>query len=101
MNKKSIRLPAHPGLVLKEEVLDPAGLSLNRLARELRVPVNRLSQIVHGRRAITPDTSIRLGRYFGFSQDYWLNLQTRYGFELVRRQSGSRIEAEVRPRRAA
>ena len=101
MSQQMLRRPVHPGVLLKEELLDPFGLSLNQLARALKVPANRLSQIVSGRRSISPDTSIRLGRYFGFSADYWLNLQVRYEFECVRRASGARIAAEVRPRRAA
>ena len=86
MIRTSTRWPAHPGPVLKEETLNPAALSLNHLAKELKVPANRLSQIVNGRRAISPDTSI---------------LHTRYEFELVRRQFGTRIEAEVTLRQAA
>jgi len=101
MEKKTLRLPTHPGILLKEELLEPQGLSLNQLGLALHVPVNRLSQIVRGKRAITPDTSIRLGRYFGFSPEYWLNLQTRYEFEMVQRQWGARIASEVKPRRAA
>jgi addiction module HigA family antidote len=61
------RLPVHPGTVLKKDLLDPLGMSINQLAKELRVPANRLSQIVRGRRGITPDTSLRLARYFGFT----------------------------------
>jgi len=85
-----VRPPVHPGRVLKEDLLDPLELS-----------VNRLSQIVRGARAITPDTSLRLGRYFGFLPDYWLKLQMHYDFELARRTSLARIEREVHPRRAA
>ena len=76
-------------------------MSVNKLTRELRVPANRLSQIVNGRRAISPDTSIRLGRYFGFSSEYWHNMQKHYEFELARRSSHPRIQRDVRPRRAA
>ncbi len=96
-----LRPPVHPGRILKEDLLDELGLSINRLAIELRVPANRLSQIVNGRRSITPDTSIRLGRYFGFSNEYWHNLQKHYDFEVVRRSSERHIEREVRPREAA
>jgi addiction module HigA family antidote len=91
----------HPGRVLKEDLLDPLGISVNRLASELKVPANRLGQIVHGRRAITPDTSIRLGRFFGFSPDYWHNMQRHHDFELARRESLARIEREIQPREAA
>ena len=95
-----IRMPIHPGEILQEEMLVPLGMSLSELARGLQVPVNRLSQIVRGLRAVTPDTAIRLSRYFGFSPDYWLQLQMRYDFELVRRRDGERIEREVKPREA-
>ena len=95
------RLPVHPGTVLKKDLLDPLGMSINQLAKELRVPANRLSQIVRGRRGITPDTSLRLARYFGFTPEYWLNMQTHYDMEIIRRQSMKQIEKEVNPREAA
>ena len=95
------RPPVHPGEILKADLLDPLALSINQTAKAIRVPANRLNQIVHGRRAITPDTSLRLGRYFGFSPDYWLRLQMHYEFELARRNSLARIQREVRPRKAA
>ena len=95
------RPPVHPGRILREDLLGPLGLSVNQLAKALRVPANRLSQIVRGTRAVTPDTSLRLGRYFGFSPDFWLRLQMHYEFELARRTSLPKIEREVRPRRAA
>ncbi len=95
------RPPVHPGVILKMDLLDPLGMSINRLAKELRVPANRLSQIVHGRRKITPDTSLRLGRYFGFSPEYWLNMQTHFDLEIIRRQSMRKIEREIKPREAA
>jgi addiction module HigA family antidote len=94
-------MPIHPGEILREELLVPMGLSLSELARGIHVPVNRLSQIVRGLRAVSPDTAIRLSRYFGFSPDYWMQLQMRYDFELVRRRDGERIEREVTPREAA
>jgi antitoxin HigA-1 len=94
-------MPPHPGRILKEDLLDPLEMSINKLARALRVPANRLSQIVQGRRSVTPDTSLRLARYFGFSPDYWLNLQSHYDLEVARRQSELRIEQEVVPREAA
>ena len=94
-------MPVHPGTVLKKDLLDPLGMSINQLAKELRVPANRLSQIVRGRRGITPDTSLRLARYFGFTPEYWLNMQTHYDMEITRRQSMKQIEKEVNPREAA
>ena len=95
------RLPVHPGTILKKDLLDPLGMSINKLAKELRVPANRLSQIIRGRRGITPDTSLRLARYFGFTPEYWLNMQTHYDMEITRRQSMKQIEKEVNPREAA
>ena len=95
------RPPVHPGAILKMDLLDPLGMSINRLAKELRVPANRLSQIVQGKRGISPDTSLRLGRYFGFSLDYWLNMQAHYDLEIIRRQSMRKIEKEIKPREAA
>jgi addiction module HigA family antidote len=88
-------------MVLKMDLLDPSGMSINRLAKELHVPANRLSQIVQGKRGITADTSLRLARYFGFTSEYWLNMQTRYDLEIIRRQSIKKIEQEIKPREAA
>ncbi len=99
--KPAFRPPIHPGRILKEDLLDPLHLSVNQLALGLRVPANRLGQIVHGRRAITPDTSIRLGRYFGFSREYWHNMQKHYEFELARRSCQARIARQIKPRQAA
>ena len=96
-----LRPPVHPGMVLKLDLLDPSGMSINRLAKELHVPANRLSQIVQGKRGITADTSLRLARYFGFTPEYWLNMQTHYDLEITRRQSIRRIEREIKPREAA
>ncbi len=96
-----LRTPVHPGTVLKLDLLEPLGMSINRLAKELRVPANRLSQIVRGQRGITADTSLRLARYFGFAPEYWLNMQAHYDLEVVRRQSILKIEREVKPRAAA
>jgi antitoxin HigA-1 len=95
------RPPVHPGMVLKMDLLEPLGMSINRLAKELRVPANRLSQIVRGERGITADTSLRLARYFGFTPEYWLNMQTHHDLELVRRHSTLKIEREIKPRAAA
>ena len=101
--KKTIkyREPVHPGKILKEDLLDPFGMSINQLAKELKVPANRLSMIISGKRGISPDTSLRLSRYFGFTPEYWLNMQTHYDLEIVRRQSMRAIEKEVKPREAA
>ena len=103
MDKKfgRFRPPIHPGTILKEELMEPLGLSINSLARELKIPANRLSQIIRGRRAVTADTSLRMARYFGFSPEHWHNLQKHYEFELARRARQAEIERTVRPRNAA
>ena len=93
--------PVHPGTILKLDLLDPLGMSINHLAKELRVPANRLSQIVRGKRGITADTSLRLARYFGFSPEYWLNMQSHHDLEVIRRQSIAKIERDIKPRVAA
>lgn len=90
--------PVHPGEILREGVLTPLGLSANALARELRVPVTRISEILHGRRAITADTALRLARYLGTSAQYWLNLQASYDLKVAEQTSGKQIEREIQPR---
>jgi addiction module HigA family antidote len=92
--------PIHPGELLRDE-LNEIGVSLNELGRALRVPMNRISAIVNGKRAITVDTAMRLARYFGTSPQYWLNLQNAYDLEVAEREVGPRIEREVLPRTAA
>jgi antitoxin HigA-1 len=92
--------PIHPGELLRDE-LKEIGVSLNELARALRVPMNRISAIVNGKRAITVDTAMRLARYFGTSPKYWLNLQVAYDLELADEEIRPRIEMEVLPRIAA
>ena len=89
--------PVHPGEVLREDFLSPLGLSMNRLALDLRVPVTRIAEIVHERRAITPDTALRLGRYFNTSARFWLNLQAAYDLNVARDELGSAIHRDVRP----
>jgi addiction module HigA family antidote len=92
--------PIHPGELLKDELRE-IHVSLNELARALRVPMNRISDIVNGRRAITVDTAMRLARYFGTSPQYWLNLQVAYDLEVAGQELQPRIEKEVLPRTAA
>ncbi|MCL4831756.1 MAG: HigA family addiction module antidote protein [Caldilineaceae bacterium] len=87
--------PIHPGEILLEEFLQPLDLSQNRLAREISVPARRINQIVHGKRSITPDTALRLSRYFGLSQRFWLNLQSRYDLETEKDRLADRPEQEV------
>ena len=86
--------PVHPGRILKRE-LAARGLSANRLALSLRVPSGRITSILNGKRAISPDTALRLARFFGNSARFWMNLQTRYDITVAERELGERIEAEV------
>jgi len=89
MAKKTELLdPIHPGEILGEEFLKPMGISINQLARDLDVPPNRISLIVNGERAITADTALRLGTYFGMSPELWLNLQSGYDLRVTRRTRG-------------
>ena len=74
MNEKEILEPINPGEILREDFLEPLGISINRLSRELSVPPNRISEIVNGKRSITADTALRLQRYFGVEAQFWLNL---------------------------
>jgi addiction module HigA family antidote len=92
--------PVHPGEILKE-TLDDFGISMNRFSKEIHVPANRISSIVAGQRAITGETALRLGRYFGTTPEYWMNMQARYDLETARDQAEERVKAEVRPRHAA
>ena len=92
--------PIHPGELLRDE-LEEIGVSLNELGRALRVPMNRISAIINGKRAITVDTAMRLGRYFGTSAQMWLNLQSTYDLEVAEQEIRPRIEREVLPRIAA
>lgn len=101
MARRALRTPIHPGRILKEDLLEPLGMNANRLAAALNVPANRLIQILHCRRAITPDTSMRLGRYFSFAPEYWHNLQKHYEFELARRASQTGIHRGIQPREVA
>jgi antitoxin HigA-1 len=100
MPKRKKLPPIHPGELLREE-LGEIGVSLNELARALRVPMNRISAIVNCKRSITADTAMRLARYFGTSPQYWLNLQTAYDLEVAGSLIGSKIGREVLPRNAA
>lgn len=87
--------PVHPGEVLLADFLEPLGLSQYRLARDLSVPPRRINEIVHGTRAVSADTALRLARYFSTSERFWLNLQARYDLEVERDRLGDRLEAEV------
>ncbi len=90
--------PVHPGEVLLEDFMKPLGLSQYRLAQDLNVPAMRISQIVHGKRAVTADTALRLARYFGTSADVWMRLQARYDLEIAEAELAERVEREVKVR---
>ncbi len=93
--------PIHPGEVLREEFLVPLGMSAHALAMELKVPAPRINDIVRERRSVTPDTALRLARYFGTTPQFWLNLQTSYDLRVAEREIGTRIEREVHMRLVA
>lgn len=87
--------PVHPGEVLNEEFLAPLDLSQSKLAMSIRVPAPRISEIVRGKRAITADTALRLGRFFGTTPQFWMNLQSRYDLETTEDELGGRLDREV------
>ena len=90
------KLPAiHPGEILLEEFLNPLGISQYQLAKDISVPPRRINEIVHGQRSITADTALRLARYFGTSERFWLNLQGRYDLAVEKERLGRRLEREV------
>ena len=89
--------PVHPGEILRQDYLAPLGMSANRLAMELRVPVTRISKILNQERAVTPDTALRLARYFGGDAQTWLNLQAAYDLKAAVQKYGHEIEQTVRP----
>jgi addiction module HigA family antidote len=96
MATRTQRAPLHPGEILRDQFMMDFDVSINRLARELRVPPTRISEIVNERRSVTPDTALRLARYFGTSAEFWMNLQIAHDLDVAR--SGLRkIEAEIQP----
>jgi antitoxin HigA-1 len=95
MNRKL--KPVHPGEVLREEFMTPLGLSMNRMAMDLRVPVTRIADIVNERRGITADTALRFARYFKNSAAFWMNLQSRYDLEVAEDEIAAKVERDVRP----
>ncbi len=99
--KKEKLPPVHPGEVLREDYLIPAGATVNALALALRVPVSRIYEIVNCARAITPETALRLARYLGTSAEFWLGLQSDYDLEKAQEEFSERIEREVQPRARA
>lgn len=93
--------PVHPGEILREDLMVPHELSINALARELKVPVTRMSEIVNGRRSITADTALRLARFFDMTPQFWMNLQAAYDLDVASRASARRIARDVQPHEAA
>lgn len=93
--------PIHPGEILREEFLGHLGLSAHALAMELKVPAPRINDIVRERRAITPDTALRLARYLGTTPEFWLNLQTSYDLKMTEKRAGSKINREIHVRLVA
>jgi addiction module HigA family antidote len=93
--------PVHPGEILRNEFLTPMGISVYELANAIKVPRSRANDIVLGHRAITTDTAMRLGRYFGMSPEFWINLQARYNLDVAYRTVRRKIEQEVAPRNAS
>jgi len=91
----------HPGEILLEDLMKPLQISINQLARDLRVPVNRVSEIVNGQRGITADTALRLGRYFGNTPQFWMNLQASYDLRVAMREPARQIDRDVHPREVA
>jgi addiction module HigA family antidote len=87
--------PIHPGEILMEEFLKPMNISQYKLAKDISVPPRRINEIVHGVRAITPDTALRLSRYFGLSERFWINMQTRYDLEVEKDRLQDRLDKEV------
>ena len=101
MNPVNKMRPIHPGEILREEFLVPLNMSAHALALELKVPAPRINDIVRERRAISPDTALRLARYFGNTPQFWMNLQTSYDLKRAERENGQKITKEVHSRLVA
>jgi addiction module HigA family antidote len=96
MARKKLK-PVHPGEILSEEFMAPLGLSMNRMAMDLRVPVTRIADIVNEKRGITAETALRFARYFKNSPTFWMNLQTRYELEVAQDEIAAKVERDVQP----
>ena len=88
--------PIHPGEILLEEFLEPMEITQYRLAKDISVPARRINEIVHGKRRISADTALRLSKYFGSTERFWMNLQARYDLEIEKDRLGSRLDSEIR-----
>jgi len=97
MDAKEFLEPITPGEILREDFMEPLGISINKLSRDLSVPPNRISEIVNGKRSITADTALRLQRYFSVEAQFWLNLQTEYDLRIIKRKIWSDIERRIMP----
>ena len=97
MNTNKLLDPITPGEILREDFMEPLEISINRLARDLSVPPNRISEIVNGKRAITADTALRLQRYFGVEAQFWLNLQNEFDLRMMKRKIWPDIERRIIP----
>ena len=97
MDAKKLLDPITPGEILREDFMEPLGISINQLSRDLVVPPNRISEIVNGKRSITADTALRLQRYFGVEAQFWLNLQSEYDLRIVRRKIWNDLEQRIIP----
>ncbi len=95
MSKRELG-PIHPGEILLEEFLVPMGISQHRLAKDINIDYRRINEIIRGKRAITADIALRLARYFGTSERFWLNLQARYDLEITKEELGDQISREVK-----
>ncbi len=96
--KKEKRAPIHPGEILQEDFLMPMGISQYRLSKDISVPPRRINEIVHGKRAVSANTALRLSKYFGTSERFWLNIQAKFDLEVEKDKLGDRLENEVHAR---
>jgi len=96
--KKEKMAPIHPGEILQEDFLIPMGISQYRLAKDISVPPRRINEIVHQKRAVSADTALRLSKYFGTSERFWLNIQAKFDLEVEKDKLGDRLENEVHTR---
>jgi addiction module HigA family antidote len=99
--KKKDMAPIHPGTILLEEFLKPMDISQYRLAKDTSVPARRINEIVHGKRSITADTALRLGKFFNMTPQFWMNLQSRYDLEVAEDNLAGKLEKEVHAYQAA